>query len=260
MKVVIGDIHGCFKTLEALIKKLPKEVDEIFTVGDLIDRGPNVKEVVQFCIDNNVKSVRGNHEDMFLDFLGYSDDYDEGKYPSEKNGGEATIRSYDNGIFEMNGGETTIKQYGGNAFKIKSMYGDEYCSSPCNIPDSHLEYFKNMPIFIETDDFVISHAGVHPIYVDGEYCQGKWNDGSDKANQSLMWNRNGVANIGKFQIFGHTPNKDVTPVIKWNALKEEDEMIGINIDTGGYYANRGFGILSAIVMPSGEIIQQQYIG
>ena len=241
MQAIIGDIHGCFKTLEALVKKLPKEVDEIFTVGDLIDRGSNVKEVVQFCIDNNVKSVRGNHEDMFLDFL---------------NG----THEYGNGLFETNGGETTIKQYGGGSFKMKSMYGSEYVSSPCDIPDSHLDYFNGMKYFIETDDFILSHAGIHPIYVDGGYSVGVFDDNCDKVNTSLMWNRNGIGVCRKFQIFGHTPNKEPQFISKWNPLKEENDIIGVNIDTGGYYTKRGFGTLTAILMPSREIIQQQYIG
>lgn len=38
MKYIIGDVHGCYDTLIALIKKLPEKAEIIF-LGDLIDRG-----------------------------------------------------------------------------------------------------------------------------------------------------------------------------------------------------------------------------
>jgi hypothetical protein len=40
--------------------------DYIYTVGDLIDRGLDSKSVIQFCIDNNIKPVMGNREDMLI--------------------------------------------------------------------------------------------------------------------------------------------------------------------------------------------------
>lgn len=61
--IIIGDVHGCHKTLLALIEKLPKERNITF-VGDLIDRGPDSKSVVKLVRENNYRCVRGNHEDM----------------------------------------------------------------------------------------------------------------------------------------------------------------------------------------------------
>ena len=43
---IIGDVHGCYNTLMELIAKLPKDAKLCF-VGDLIDRGPNSKDVVE---------------------------------------------------------------------------------------------------------------------------------------------------------------------------------------------------------------------
>ena len=38
---VIGDVHGCYRSLLALIEQLPHKFDsKICFVGDLIDRGP----------------------------------------------------------------------------------------------------------------------------------------------------------------------------------------------------------------------------
>jgi len=45
---LIGDVHGCYKTLCALIDRLPRGADsKICFVGDLIDRGNGSFEVVQ---------------------------------------------------------------------------------------------------------------------------------------------------------------------------------------------------------------------
>jgi serine/threonine protein phosphatase 1 len=63
---VIGDIHGCIGPLKDIYEKIVKYTNEVYSVGDLIDRGKNSKEVIQFCIDNKISPVKGNHEDMML--------------------------------------------------------------------------------------------------------------------------------------------------------------------------------------------------
>ena len=78
--VIIGDIHGSINTFRELLDKLPDDIDQIYTVGDLIDRGAGVKEVVQECLDRNIISVRGNHEDMFLDYIRKTNEYDRGVF------------------------------------------------------------------------------------------------------------------------------------------------------------------------------------
>ena len=56
--LVIGDIHGCFQTLKALIAKAGP-VDQIISVGDLIDRGPDSFRVIKYCIENNIQVCLG---------------------------------------------------------------------------------------------------------------------------------------------------------------------------------------------------------
>ena len=58
---IIGDVHGCYKTLLALIKQLPKNAHICF-VGDLINKGKNSSDVLDFVIENNYDCVLGNHE------------------------------------------------------------------------------------------------------------------------------------------------------------------------------------------------------
>jgi len=67
-QIIIGDIHGCFNELQALLDKVgPNKDDEIISVGDFIDLGPQSLEVVEFFRNNkNTYAVTGNHERKHL--------------------------------------------------------------------------------------------------------------------------------------------------------------------------------------------------
>lgn len=43
----ISDVHGCYHTLMALLMQIPSEYEIVF-LGDLVDRGPRSKQVVDF--------------------------------------------------------------------------------------------------------------------------------------------------------------------------------------------------------------------
>jgi hypothetical protein len=62
--LVIGDIHGCYAELQALLDKAGLvEGDEIISLGDCVDRGPETPEVLWFFIDYpNARLIMGNHE------------------------------------------------------------------------------------------------------------------------------------------------------------------------------------------------------
>ena len=65
----IGDVHGYFGTLEALIERLGLgENDAVVMLGDLIDRGPTSADVVnRVRTTANLHSIRGNHEQMMIE-------------------------------------------------------------------------------------------------------------------------------------------------------------------------------------------------
>ena len=65
---ICGDIHGCFSDLELELEKLnfDKTKDNLFSVGDLVDRGPESKRVLEFLKEPWFFPIRGNHEDMIL--------------------------------------------------------------------------------------------------------------------------------------------------------------------------------------------------
>lgn len=93
----IGDVHGCYHTLMDLLEKMkPQKGDKLVFTGDYIDRGEFSKEVVDFVRNYNdcdVVTLRGNHEDMFLNET--------------------------SGVFLMNGGRKTLQSYNYNEDLIK---------------------------------------------------------------------------------------------------------------------------------------------
>lgn len=67
---VVGDIHGHFDLLDALMARIGFRVgkDRLIAVGDLVDRGPYCEHVLGRLKDPGFYSVRGNHEDMIVDY------------------------------------------------------------------------------------------------------------------------------------------------------------------------------------------------
>lgn len=62
----IGDLHGCYRTLRRLLKKIEfaKSSDRLWFTGDLVNRGPRSLEVLEWAADHDwrIESVLGNHD------------------------------------------------------------------------------------------------------------------------------------------------------------------------------------------------------
>ncbi|HXG29162.1 MAG TPA: metallophosphoesterase [Nevskiales bacterium] len=65
---VVGDIHGCFSLLERLLAAVEFDAgrDRLFSVGDLVDRGPESPRALEFLALPWFHTVRGNHDDFVL--------------------------------------------------------------------------------------------------------------------------------------------------------------------------------------------------
>jgi serine/threonine protein phosphatase 1 len=96
----VGDIHGCFHLLEEAMSRVgfDVEVDRIFSVGDLVDRGPNSKACVDWISQPWFHAVQGNHEHMLLEYThnsttNYNPYYPYGmsQYDYSNNGGDWAI-------------------------------------------------------------------------------------------------------------------------------------------------------------------------
>lgn len=211
--IAIGDIHGCCDSMEAMLEKLKPYSDRQFIfVGDYIDRGPDSKKVVNRLIELekqvDVVFLRGNHEQMLLDAV------DQGNFS----------------LWLMNGGRSTLNSYG-----IQGQSTD--------IPEDHLEFYRNTKLYYETDDYFFVHAGLSPAKTIKESLKDK------KQMKEFLWER---SHLNAFEtawektvVFGHTPRP--------NPIKK-DNMLGI--DTGCVYDRVGYGKLTAVKLPEEEFIQQ----
>ena len=199
----VGDIHGSFDKLLSLMDLIDIDwkKEALVFIGDYVDRGPQSKEVVDYLMDlgqreNGVIFLKGNHEQMLEDYVSGAD-----RLSFLYNGGEATLESY------LKGGNGT---------------GEDL------IPPAHLDFFANLRLYHETDDYIFVHGGLKPgISLDQ---QDQWD---------MLWIRDEFIaskfDFGKRVIFGHTPFRE--PLVQSNK---------IGIDTGAVYGNK----LTCVELPA----------
>lgn len=177
---VIGDIHGCVEELERLLESLrPGADDTLCFLGDYIDRGPKPDGVVARLIRLSGEGTRciflkGNHEDMFLSYMGYPGHY-----------GDA---------FLFNGGESTMMAYG--------IIGLRGRAAAERLPADHLAFLLALRSAVQLGDFYCVHAGVRPsLSLD------------QQIEEDRYWIREDfILKPHPFPVtvlFGHTPQREV---------------------------------------------------
>lgn len=97
---VVGDLHGCRMMLDRLLAEVRFDpaVDRLFSVGDLVDRGPDSMGCLALLNEPWFHAVRGNHEDMMLEFVWETLQY------------AAPIKVQSSHAFLKNGGEWILGQ------------------------------------------------------------------------------------------------------------------------------------------------------
>jgi serine/threonine protein phosphatase 1 len=77
---VISDVHGTYSVVAAALGGVGFDwaKDRLFSVGDLVDRGPESRRALAFIRNPRIHPNRGNHEDMFLEM------YEDGDTPPEE--------------------------------------------------------------------------------------------------------------------------------------------------------------------------------
>jgi len=220
MIYAVGDVHGMRGPLDKLIDSLPlSQDDHLVFIGDYVDRGPDPCGVVDYLIELSRRYrctfLMGNHEAMFLSFLGW-----EG--PAYF-GGEA---------FLQNGGDTTLQSYG---------YFDE--EGDFELPSEHARFFKELRLHHVEGQYAFVHAGLSRDSLrlsDIQYAL------ENERPRSLLWQRTTVElphNLGVTVVYGHTPMPDMQ--VRWNLP------YSIGIDTGCVYG----GKLTAIRLPDETLFQ-----
>ncbi len=130
---MIPDIHGCYITLRYVIEAIlkPDHNDEIFFLGDFINKGPDSKKVLDYVImlrqkGFKIHTLMGNHEKCLLNAINNPD----GSKDFINKGGDESLRSF---------GVGHVK----------------------DIPDKYVKFIKDLGYFIELKEFVIVHAGLN---------------------------------------------------------------------------------------------------
>ena len=129
-RLFMADVHGHYNGLIELIRLIaPAPDDEIFFLGDLIDRGPESARVVEFVMHSGHACLLGNHEDLMLKALC----------------GDRSVMS--GRRWALNGGDTTLEDYSERHAALLGL---------------HLAWMQSLPTFIDLGDLFLVHAGVHP--------------------------------------------------------------------------------------------------
>ena len=98
-RIVIGDVHGHYDTLNLLLEAIaPNSEDQVYFLGDLIDRGPESSQVVDFVMRQKYHCILGNHEHMLLETVGKGDVNTHQLQGWRYGGGYSTLVSYDHQI------------------------------------------------------------------------------------------------------------------------------------------------------------------
>ena len=197
---VIGDIHGCLDEIDRLLDTLaPAAGDTVVCLGDYIDRGPASKGVIDRLLRLRREGphcvfLKGNHEDMFLGFLGEGGAY-----------GEA---------FLGNGGGPTLSSYG-----LHGEYGEVRGHQ---LPPEHLEFLRSLVMYSVHGTFLCVHAGLDPA-----------RPLAAQREEDLLWIRDEFVRrphpFSYTVLFGHTPQREVlvdvpykigldTGLVYWNKL------------------------------------------
>lgn len=228
MRYCVGDIHGCIKTLEILINQIYKQDSNpnFFFVGDLIDRGPDSKSVVDLIVEltkkNLAQVVLGNHEVMMLNTYKYNQRIAESVW--QQNGAERTLFSFNT--------QANLK------LPVKDL-----------IPKKYYQFINTLPYFIELKDYFIVHAGFN-FSANNPFAE----------TDSMVWTREEQNNHnytnGKTIIHGHTP----IGVEQINTQIGNTKADIINIDSGCVYVqHKSLGILSALNMDERTILSVKNI-
>lgn len=196
-KFVITDIHGCAATFRKMVVeelRLKKE-DELYLLGDYIDRGIDSKGVFDFIFDliergYNIHCLRGNHEEFLIE-------------------ARDNLRVFQ-GWTTKNGGDKTLKSFGADTVK--------------NIPEKYFNFIQNLPYYFEVDNFLMVHAGFNFMSHDPF---------EDK--EAMVMIRNFTIDYdflaGRKIIHGHTPTRLAQIV----ANVKNPDAVEINLDAGCVY-------------------------
>lgn len=214
----IGDIHGCDRQLESLLRQIREDAELgtaeeklLVTLGDYVDRGPGSREVLDLLAGDPLPGFSrvhlcGNHDAMMLEFL------------ENPEAGP---------LWLMNGGDATCRSYLVEPSSLPVALSRDLRAA---LPESHLAFLRSLDLSHEEGGYLFVHAGVRP----GVALQ-------NQTPEDLMWIRDAFLfspeDHGRLVVHGHTPR---------SAPDRQPNRIGI--DTGACFG----GDLTCLVLEGTE--------
>ncbi len=194
----IGDIHGqkaeLDRVLDLIEKDGGKDGQTVF-LGDYTDRGPDSRAVIDTLIagrdaGHNWVFLKGNHDRMFEWFMEVPPRHDP----------YLMIQLY--WMHERLGGDTTLASYGLD-IQGQRREKDVHAEALEAVPQSHVDFLRNLVLTHEVKDLFFAHAGIRP----GVAL-------ADQSEEDLLWIRQEFHNFRgphpKLIVHGHTPVKAAT--------------------------------------------------
>lgn len=234
MIYVMSDIHGCHDLFQQMCEKIGfTEADDLYILGDFIDRGDAPVPLLLDCMDRiNVYPLLGNHEVIMLECL--SDLPKEAEF-------ETAVQYYTPAGLELfqlwmeNGGEVTCRQY----FALEPERRAEL-----------LAYMNEFRLYEELTmpdgrRFVMTHSGIEDFDPEkplSEYPHDALLDARPQQSDRFYEDR--------MLIFGHTPT------LTYPHMHGRAEVIVtdtyINIDCGAVFREAG-GRLACLRLDDGQV-------
>lgn len=220
----ISDIHGCKVTFQNLLTSINfSRQDELFLLGDYVDRGPDSRGVLDFIFQlqtagYSLHCLMGNHEEMLLRSAQEPEIYD---------------------MWWQNGGKETLHSFG--------------VKSPTDIPAAYTTWMRALPRYFEFKDYLLVHAGLdfrlsNPL--------------EDPASLIWIRDWYGRINYewlaGRKIVHGHTPQ---TKAFIQNQFSNFSEFQVLDIDAGcAWYKRLGMGHLCALDLTNQVLHFEKYGG
>lgn len=205
----VGDVHGCYDLLRDLLDRIgehhsalpPASALHIVFLGDIVDRGPDSRKVMELLYDLQQRSARivvllGNHEEAMLQALG----------------GDLDMLS----SWMKVGGAATVRSFGLEPFHRGDDAADYLRRLRATIPSEWIAWLRALPLTARSGDYFFCHAGIRP----GVALRRQSRD-------DLLWIRDEFLDDershGAMIVHGHS----IDPLVEFRPNR-------IGIDTGAY--------------------------
>ncbi len=231
----IGDIHGHIELLREVHSWIAADQAKhgaapIVHVGDLVDRGPDCRGVVEY-LRTGVEAgqdwvvLKGNHDRMFANYI------------RDINYHDPCLRTDLSYLHPKIGGAATLESYGVKNAADRPL-APVHAEAVAAVPEAHLQFLESRSTYYQRGGVIYVHAGIRPgIPIE------------QQTEDDLVWIRKGfledTRDFGALIVHGHTALD--APMHYGNR---------VNIDSSAAYG----GPLTAVVLEGREVFKLTIAG